>query len=656
MCTNCETHDHSNGILGKFTELYFAIASGLFLLTGFFLEISSGFGQIIQLCFYLAAYFFGGYFILKEAILVIAKGRFEIDFLMLVAAVGAGFLDKWAEGALLLFLFSLGHALEHYAMGKARKSIAALTDLVPKMAFLKRGAEVVEVPLDSLKIGDLIIVKPNSKIAADGIVVRGEGSVDQSAITGESIPVDKIAMANTEEIQNSSRTIANEHRVFSGTLNGDSLLEVQVEKVTADSTLSRLVNMVHDAQEQKSETQLLTDRFQKCYVPAVILLVFVLNFVFLVVDETWSSSFYRSMAVLVAASPCALAISTPAAVLSGIARAAKGGVLIKCGRPLEDLGGLKTLAFDKTGTLTEGKPKLTDVIPLGNIGKDTLLAIAVAVESLSDHPLAKAVVRDGKAQLADRKLPIAENLTAIHGKGLTAQLEGRKVGIGNVKLFDKNKEELDDSLQELILKLEKEGKTLMLVQQEGTFIGLLALMDVPRSTTKQTIVRLRRLGIEKMVMLTGDNQRVADAVANEIGLTEARGSLLPEEKVSEIQALLVPEGKLAMVGDGVNDAPAMAYSTVGIAMGAAGSDVALETADIALMGDKLETLPFAIALSRKAHAIIRQNLWISLGMVALLVPATLFSWANIGVAVIFHEGSTLLVVLNALRLLAFKSR
>ena len=656
MCTNCETHDHSNGVFGKYTELYFAIISGVFLVGGFLLETFSGWGETIPLYFYLVAYFFGGYFIFKEAIRVIAKGRFEIDFLMLVAAAGAGFLDKWAEGALLLFLFSLGHALEHYALGKARKSIAALTDLAPKTAFLKKGSEVMEVALEVLQIGDIIIAKPNSKIAADGIVVKGTGSVDQSAITGESIPVDKIAIADIQEIRNTSKIIANEHRVFSGTLNGDSLLEVQVEKVTADSTLSRLVTMVEEAQQQKSETQLLTDRFQRYYVPVVILLVFVLNFAFLVIDETWGSSFYRSMAVLVAASPCALAISTPAAVLSGIARAAKGGVLIKGGRPLEDLGALKTLAFDKTGTLTEGKPKLTDVIPLGNTTQDALLSIAIAVESLSDHPLAKAVVRDGKARLAGAKLPIAENLTAVHGKGLTAQLEGKKVGIGNTKLFEKKNEELNNSLQKLILKLEKEGKTLMLVQQEETFIGLLALMDVPRSTTKETIARLRQLGIQKMVMLTGDNQRVADAVANEIGLTEARGSLLPEEKVSEIQALLATDGKLAMVGDGVNDAPAMAHSTVGVAMGAAGSDVALETADIALMGDKLETLPFAIALSRKAHTIIRQNLWISLGMVALLVPATIFSWANIGVAVIFHEGSTLLVVLNALRLLAFKNR
>ncbi len=656
MCTTCESHDHSGGVFGKYTELYFAITSGIFLVGGFLLETFSGPRETISFYFYLVAYFFGGYFILKEAILVIAKGRFEIDFLMLVAAAGAGFLDRWAEGALLLFLFSLGHALEHYAMGKARKSIAALSDLAPKTAFLKKGSEVAEVALEVLEVGDVIMVKPNGKIAADGIVIKGKGSVDQSAITGESIPVDKIAIADMQEIQNTSKTITNEHRVFSGTLNGDSLLEVWVEKVTADSTIRRLVTMVEEAQQQKSQTQLLTDRFQKYYVPAVILSVCLLNFAFLVIDETWSSSFYRSMAVLVAASPCALAISTPAAVLSGIARAAKGGVLIKGGRPLEDLGALKVLAFDKTGTLTEGKPKLTDVIPFGNTDKDTLLATAIAVESLSDHPLARAVVRDGQVQLAGAKLPIAENLTAIHGKGLTAQLEGKKVCIGNTKLFEKKYKDLNDSLRELILKLEKEGKTLMLVQQEETFIGLLALRDVPRSTTKETIARLRQLGIQKMVMLTGDSQLVADAIANEIGLTEAHGSLLPEEKVSEIQALLASDGKLAMVGDGVNDAPAMAHSTVGIAMGAAGSDIALETADIALMGDKLETLPFAITLSRKAHTIVRQNLWISLGMVALLVPATIFGWANIGVAVVFHEGSTILVVLNALRLLVFKNR
>ncbi len=361
------------------------------------------------------------------------------------------------------------------------------------------------------------------------------------------------------------------------------------------------------------------------------------------------------MAVLVAASPCALAISTPSAVLSGVARAARGGVLVKGGKPLEDLGVLSAIAFDKTGTLTEGKPKLTDILPLNGTDEQTLLEIVVSVEALSDHPLAKAVVRDGTAKLTSAEaIQEAENLDAVQGKGIRAQYEGSAIEIGNMDLYTEIDQKEAKNVLEQVKTLEAEGKTTMLVKRDNTFIGILGLMDTPRGEAKKTLGELKKLGIKKMIMLTGDNQQVANAVAKEIGLTEACGSLLPEEKVAAIKELKEKENKLAMVGDGVNDAPAMANSTVGIAMGAAGSDVALETADIALMADKLSTLPFAIGLSRKAKNIIRQNLWLSLGVVALLVPATIMNWANIGVAVAIHEGSTLLVVFNALRLLAYK--
>lgn len=363
------------------------------------------------------------------------------------------------------------------------------------------------------------------------------------------------------------------------------------------------------------------------------------------------------MAVLVAASPCALAISTPSAVLSGVARAARGGVLIKGGRPLEDLGVLTALAFDKTGTLTEGKPKLTNVIPWNNEPEDGLLKKAVAVEALSDHPLAKAIVRDGKERLKDIPVPDAEHLEAVLGKGIKASLAGNKVYIGNLELF----EELDATKpsQKLVGKvqlLEAEGNTTMLVRENDRYIGIISLMDTPRAAARATLEELKKIGIRRMIMLTGDNQKVADAVAKQIGLTDAWGSLLPEEKVEAIKELRQQESKVAMVGDGVNDAPAMANSTVGIAMGAAGSDVALETADIALMSDKLENLPFAIGLSRKSKSIIKQNLWVSLGIVAVLIPSTILGLANIGVAVLIHEGSTLLVVFNALRLLAYKKK
>ncbi|MBZ9630408.1 heavy metal translocating P-type ATPase [Salegentibacter sp. LM13S] len=651
-----EEHAHEHGgILGKNTELIFAIISGALLGIGFGLSFVESIPEWVSLALYIGAYFFGGYFTAKEAIETVAKGGFEIDFLMLVAAIGAAILGEWAEGALLLFLFSLGHALEHYAMNKARKSIAALSDLAPKTALLKKDGLTEEVGIEKLSIGDTIVVRPNSKISADGVVVKGESSVNQAPITGESVPVDKVPVEDTAKDYSKVDDIKAENRVFSGTINGNNTMEIKVIKEARDSTLSRLVKLVNEAQTQKSPTQLLTDKFERYFVPSVLILVVTLLFAFLVIDEPFSASFYRAMAVLVAASPCALAISTPSAVLSGVARAAKSGVLIKGGRPLEDLGVITALAFDKTGTLTEGKPKLTQVVPLGDIQEEALLKIAVAVENLSEHPLAKAVVRDGKKMLEGSEIPEAFNLEAVLGKGIKASLEGDTIYIGNLDLYEGlNDMKPSEEIVEKVRDLEGGGNTTMLLRKNEEYIGIIALMDTPREAAKATLSELKKIGIKRMIMLTGDNQKVADAVAKEIGLTDAWGSLLPEEKVEAIKKLKEKESKVAMVGDGVNDAPAMANSTVGIAMGAAGSDVALETADIALMADKLETLPFAIGLSRKAKAIIKQNLWVSLGIVALLIPATIFGFANIGVAVVIHEGSTLLVVFNALRLLAYK--
>ncbi len=649
-----EEHAHG-GVFGKNTELIFSIICGALLGIGFGLSYVESIPDWVSLSLYIGAYFFGGYFTAKEAIQTVAKGGFEIDFLMLVAAIGAAALGEWAEGALLLFLFSLGHALEHYAMEKARKSIAALADLAPKTALLKKDGKTEEVGIEKLGIGDIIVVKPNSKISADGVVVNGKSSVNQAPITGESVPVDKLPVEDTSRDYSADDDIKDENRVFAGTINGNSTLEIKVIKEAKDSTLSRLVKLVNEAQTQKSPTQLLTDKFEKYFVPSVLILVGILLFAFLVIDEPFSVSFYRAMAVLVAASPCALAISTPSAVLSGVARAARGGVLIKGGRPLEDLGELTALAFDKTGTLTEGKPKLTEVVPLGNIEENELLKIAVAVENLSDHPLAKAVVRDGKERLKGTEIIDASDLEAVLGKGIKASLGNDKIYIGNLDLYeDLDEAKPSEDISNKVKELESGGNTTMLIRRNKEYIGIIALMDTPREAAKETLKKLKEIGIKRMIMLTGDNQKVADAVAKEIGLTDAWGSLLPEEKVDAIKKLKEQESKVAMVGDGVNDAPAMANSTVGIAMGAAGSDVALETADVALMADKLETLPFAIGLSRKAKAIIKQNLWVSLGVVALLIPATILSWANIGIAVAFHEGSTLVVVANALRLLAYK--
>lgn len=649
-------HEHAHGgIRGKNSELIFSIICGALLAAGFGFSFITSTTPAIPTAFYCGAYFFGGFYTTKEAIEAIRNGEFEIDFLMLVAAIGAAILGDFEEGALLLFLFSLGHSLEHFAMEKARKSIAALTELAPKTALLKQNGETKEVKIEDIREGDIIILKPNTKISADGFVVSGNGSVNQAPITGESIPVEKMAVENSNITIEYADKLESKYKVYAGTINGNELLEIKVTRMAANSTLSRLVKMVNEAQTKKSPTQHFTDKFEKYFVPAVLVLVVLLCFAFLIINEPFSKSFYRAMAVLVAASPCALAISTPSAVLSGVARAARAGVLIKGGKPLEDLGTLTALAFDKTGTLTEGKPKLTKILPFNSLSEDDLLKIVVAVEALSDHPVAKAIVKNGKEKLGNYNIPQAHDIEAVLGKGVKAVLENTEVFIGNLSLFetlDSNKPTKE--IISTISKLEDDGNTTMLIRKNQQYIGIIAVMDTPRKEAKNTLVQLRQAGIKRMIMLTGDNQQVADAVAKQTGITDAWGNLLPEQKVAAIKKLVHEENKVAMVGDGVNDAPAMANSTVGIAMGAAGSDVALETADIALMGDKLSLLPFAIGLSRKAASIIKQNLVISLGMVAILIPLTILGIASIGPAVIAHEGSTLVVVFNALRLLAYK--
>lgn len=651
-----EVPGHAHGgihLFGQNTELIFAIICGVLLAAGFGLSFAHNISPYLPIILYIGAYFFGGFYTTQEAMQGIIKGHFEIDFLMLVAAIGAAVLGEWAEGALLLFLFSLGHSLEHYAMNKAKKSIEALAGLAPKTALLKQGEDIREVDIEELKTGDIILVRPNSKIAADGMVISGNSSVNEAPITGESMPVDKQPVEEKLLNSISEDKLDPANRVFAGTINGGSAMEIRVTKIAEDFTVTRLVKLVREAQTQKSPTQNFTDRVEKYYVPSVLILVVLLLFAFLFVDEPFSASFYRAMAVLVAASPCALAISTPSAILSGIARAARSGVLVKGGKPLEDLGSLTAIAFDKTGTLTEGKPKLTGIYPFNNTREEDLLETVIAVEKLSDHPLAAAIVKGGTEKLG-RDLPPASDLEAIAGRGIKATYKGEPVHIGNKELITENIGELPEDIRLKAEELEGQGNTTMIVHRNHTFMGLITLMDVERSDSRETLSRLRDTGIRRMIMLTGDNQKVAEAIAEKIGITEAWGNLLPEQKVEAIEKLKASEKQVAMVGDGVNDAPAMAKSTVGIAMGAAGSDVALETADIALMADKLINLPFAIGLSRKARRIIRQNVVISLGMVAILVPLTISGVAAIGPAVIGHEGSTLIVVFNALRLLAYK--
>ncbi len=642
-----DLHEHA-GIFGRHGELIFAFLSGAALAVGWLIERGGG----AALPFYAAAYFFGGYFTLREAIGNIAAKRFRIDTLMLVAAAGAAALGSWAEGSLLLFLFSLGHALEEFAMGRARREIEALAKLAPDRANVRSGGAIKHVPVEDLRVGDLVVVRPNERLPADGVVVVGESSINQAPVTGESAPVDKRPIAGRPDAAEFAK-ISAEHRVFAGTINGAGAIDVYVARPAAESTVARVARMVADAQLQRSPTENFTDRFERLFVPCVLELVSLLLCAWVVVDEPFSKSFYRAMAVLVAASPCALAISVPSAILSGIARAGRGGVLVKGGAALENLGTLSVVAFDKTGTLTEGKPRLVDIVPANGVAEAELLAVAVAIEEQSDHPLAAAVVRDASPKLGSAPRLIAKGVESITGNGVKGRIDGAIVHIGKPAMFDgENALAMSDDVREAARRLEQDGRTVMIVQREQRSLGVLGLIDVERNFAAAVITDLRKLGVARMIMLTGDNQKVADAIAMKVGLDEARGALMPEDKVAYIRKLR-GDGAIAMVGDGVNDAPALAEATVGVAMGAAGSDVALETADVALMADDLRHLPFALGLSRQTSAIIKQNLWASLGVVALLIPATLFG-LNIGAAIVVHEGSTLIVVANALRLLAYR--
>ena len=650
-------HDHaSGGPFGEKSELIFAVLAGVLLVTGWLLEWREVGPGWVPRAFYVVAYLFGGWFTAKEAFENLRERRFAIDTLTLVAAIGAAALGKWAEGALLLFLFGIGHSLEQYAMGRARRAIEALAELAPDTATVRRDGNTQSIAVAELQPGDVVIVRPNERLPADGVVVVGTSSVNQAPVTGESVPVDKRPTDDAKAALAAFDKLGAEFRVFAGTINGSGSIEVMVARRAEQSAMARVVKMVTEAQAQRSPTQQFTEHFERIFVPSVLVLVAVLLFAGFVIDEPFAATFYRAMAVLVAASPCALAISVPSAVLSGVARAARGGVLIKGGGALENLGSLTSIAFDKTGTLTEGKPKLTDAVPAPGATEDELLAVALAVEAQSDHPLASAVVAGARERLVDRIKPatVAE-VKSMTGRGVSAQVDGQTVHIGKPVLFS----ELPDSalpaaVDEANKQLVANGRTTMVVRQGARFLGVLGVMDTPRPVAGQVMAELRQLGIERLIMISGDNQQVADAVAKTVGLTEARGDLMPEQKVEAIKKLRQEHGKVAMVGDGVNDAPAMANATVGIAMGAAGSDVALETADVALMADDLAQLPFAVGLSRSSSRIIKQNLWISLGVVVLLIPATIFG-LGIATAVLFHEGSTLVVVANALRLLAYKA-
>ena len=619
-------------------ELAWSLCAGALLVAGVAGERWFGMPRGVAIALFVGAYGFGGFDLLRHTVEGLRKGgfRFDIDLLMLVAASGAAALGEWAEGAFLLVLFALAHALEHYALDRARHAIRALGELAPRVARVMRDGREHEVPVEQVMAGAVVLVRPAERIPVDGTVLKGQSAVNQAPITGESVPVDKAEGAE----------------VFAGTVNGNGALEITTTRAVGDRTLDRIVTLVAEAQTQKAPTQQFAERFERIFVP----LVLVADVLLIVVPPllglwTWQLSFYRGMALLVAATPCALALGTPAAILAGIAQAARHGVLIKGGAHLENLGLTRALAFDKTGTLTIGRPEVTDLVNVG-VAVNELLAIAAAVEEKSQHPLAEAIVR--RARAAGVEWASAGDLESLTARGVRSTVGGTPVEIGSLRLWEELKIEVPMRVRDEVARLQDAGRSTVVVRHGASFIGVIGIADRPRENVRAVLDRLRALDVSPIVMLTGDNQGVARAVAKEVGVDTFRADLLPEDKVTAIRELVAQRTYVAMVGDGVNDAPALAHATVGIAMGAAGTATALEAADVALMGDDLGQLPFAMGLARQTRAIIRQNLFASLGVIALLVVATTTGSVGMGAAVVVHEGSTLLVIANALRLLGYR--
>jgi Cd2+/Zn2+-exporting ATPase len=629
----CSHHAHHSGLAPKL-EMPLVITAGVLIAIGLVCRHLLTTPEILPTWLFAAALLAGGFFAVRGALLSLRQGFADIETLMVLAGVSACLLGAWFEGAFLLFLFSLGHALEHRAMERARRALEALGRLRPDIARVKRGDEIKELPVKQVKRGDIIVVRPGDRVPLDGLIRQGQSSLDQATITGESVPVAK----------------AVGEQVFAGTINLEAALEIQVTKLSSESVIARIVDLVTEAEAHKSPTQRLAKKLERTFVPIVLVLAPTLTlFLYFVQSLNFKEAVLRGISLLVAASPCALAIATPAAVLSAVARAARSGVLIKGGAHLESLGKVKAIAFDKTGTLTIGKPRIVSLRPLANVTENTLLTVAASAESHSSHPLALAVTQG--AQERGLAFDHSTQSEAIHGQGLCATVNGSTIYIGNLALFAG--QTLPTEIQTAVDECEAAGQTTMIVQSDGQFLGVLGLADTLRPEAPATLAALRRIGIHRNVMLSGDNQRVADAIAKQAGIDEIRAHLMPDAKVVELKKL-AHAGGVAMVGDGVNDAPALAAASVGIGMGGTGSDVALETADLVLMNEGLQQLPFAVKLTRTASRIIFQNLVVALGVSAVLIVATIFGWMQISQAVILHEGSTLVVVANGLRLLTWR--
>lgn len=588
---------------------------------------------------FVAAILAGGWMLLPGAWKAMRSLRPNISALMVIAVVGASLIGEWAEAATVVFLFGVAEWLEGWADRRAQRATEALLEIAPKTATVKRDGQFADVSVEDVRVGETVAVKSAMNIPLDGEVLAGESSVNQAPITGESVPVDK-KRGDT---------------VFAGTVNGEGSLEIRVTKAAGDTTLARIIRLVKEAQEQKAPTQRFVDVFARYYTPAVTvgaLLVFLVPPLLLSGD--WSQWLYRACVLLIIACPCALVISTPVSIVAGLTALAKRGVLVKGGAHLESIAKLKALAVDKTGTITEGKPQVLGIETLNRQSEQEILRIAAAIDTHSSHPLAKAVV--DFANQRGVSFPRAENYQTRSGRGAEGIVEGHDYFVGNHR-FTHELGVCSVDIERRLAAIEGKGQSVIVVghrphgQCAGEVLGIIAVGDTVRPNAAEAIRALHAAGIEAVVMLSGDNQRTADSIAKQVGIDEARGDLLPADKVAAVKALRAKYGSVGMVGDGINDAPAMATATVGIAMGAAGTDAAIETADVALMQDDLGKIAETIRLGRRTLGIIRFNIGFALGLKALFLVLTLLGHASLWLAIMADTGATLLVVANALRLL-----
>ena len=615
------------------------IVSGALVAIGLIAQWTTTLPRPGMIGIYMGAMAAGGWFLLPKAWRAVLKFRPDINLLVVVAAIGASVIGEWAEAATVVFLFGVAEWLEGWADRRARRAVEALLEIAPKTATVKRDGQFVEVPAEEVKVGDTIAVKSAMNIPLDGEVLAGESSVNQAPITGESVPVDK-KPGDT---------------VFAGTINGAGSLEIRVTKAAGDTTLAKIIRLVQQAQEEKAPTQRFVDVFARYYTPSVTvvaLLIFLVPPLFFGGD--WSDWLYRSCVLLIIACPCALVISTPVSIVAGLTALARQGVLVKGGAHLEAIAKLQALAVDKTGTITEGKPQVQGVESLNGKSEEEILRIAAAVDAHSPHPLAKAVVEH--ATKRGIQFPRAENYQARSGKGAEGVVEGHAYFVGNHR-FTHELGVCSPKIEARLAAIESRGQSVVVVGHRphdncaGEVLGILAIGDTVRPNAAAAIRALHAAGVASVTILSGDNQRTADAIAKEVGIDGARGDLLPEDKVEAVKALREKHGSVGMVGDGVNDAPAMATATIGIAMGGAGTDAAIETADVTLMTDDLAKIADTIRLSRRTMGIIRFNITFALGLKAVFLTLTLMGHASLWLAIMADTGATLLVVANALRLL-----